>query len=36
MGKMLHQSGEAAPVYQQPAKALEQLGRLDEVARSIR
>jgi hypothetical protein len=36
MGKMPQQSGEAAPVYQQLAEALEQLGRLDDVARSIR
>ncbi len=31
LGKMPHQSGETAPVYQQLAEALEQLGRLDEI-----
>jgi hypothetical protein len=31
LGKMPHQSGEVAPVYEQLADLLEQLGRLDEV-----
>ena len=31
LGKMPHQSGEVAPVYEQLADVLEQLGRLDEV-----
>ncbi len=31
VGKMPHQGGEAAPVYEQLAAALDQLGRLGEV-----
>ena len=32
LGRMPHQSGETAPIYCQPADALEQLGRLQDVA----
>lgn len=34
IGKMPHQSGEPAPVYQQLADVLEQLGRLSEITKT--
>jgi hypothetical protein len=36
LGRMPHQSGETAPIYIQLAEALDQLGRLDEVAKDSR